>query len=299
MSWWLCAKARTYPRCSSQRVEQERELATNISMPFVHSADVPIHYEVVGAGPTIVLVHGFACSYESNWGQSGWIDFLVALGRTVIGLDIRGHGESGKPRDPAAYDLRLMAGDVLAVMDAAGAPHADLMGYSMGGTIAMELMVHAPERFNSVIVGGMGMVTTPVPPEDTAAIVAALATDDVSNISHPKALAQRQFAESRTHDPNSLATLDPDMKALAACLATFHPQLDKVAKGALERAQLPLLTVVGEKDGLLVDAQRLSEIVPDAELVVLAGEDHASAVSAPAYKDAVAAFLQAPSARRV
>src|SRR3954451_6464620 len=101
-------------------------------MPTVQSAGVPIDYEVIGAGPPIVLVHGFLSSFEGNWGQSGWIEFLVGLGRMVVGLDIRGHGESGKPRERGAYDLQLMAGDVLAVMDANGVEHADLMGYSMG-----------------------------------------------------------------------------------------------------------------------------------------------------------------------
>ena len=66
-------------------------------MPFVISPGVPIHYEVVGAGPPIVLVHGFASSLEGNWDQSGWVDFLVGRGHTVVGLDCRGHGLSGKP----------------------------------------------------------------------------------------------------------------------------------------------------------------------------------------------------------
>jgi pimeloyl-ACP methyl ester carboxylesterase len=65
-------------------------------------------------------------------GQTGWIDFLVSRGHTVVGLDIRGHGESGKPREPGAYDLQLMAEDVLAVMDATGVEQADLVGYSIG-----------------------------------------------------------------------------------------------------------------------------------------------------------------------
>ena len=109
-------------------------------MPVVQSAGVPIHYELVGAGPPIVLVPVSLQLSKAIGARAGWIDFLVALGRMVVGLDIRGHGESGKPRDPAAYDLQLMAGDVLAVMDAVHVSRADLMGYSMGGRIAMELL---------------------------------------------------------------------------------------------------------------------------------------------------------------
>jgi pimeloyl-ACP methyl ester carboxylesterase len=97
-------------------------------MPFVMSAGVPIHYEVRGAGPPIVLVHGFASSLEGNWAQSGWVDFLVRRGRTVVGLDCRGHGLSGKPHDPDAYGGNHMPDDVLAVMDAVALERADNKG---------------------------------------------------------------------------------------------------------------------------------------------------------------------------
>ena len=167
-------------------------------MPFVISAGVPIHYEVIGAGPPIVLVHGFASSLEGNWGQSGWIDFLVGRGRTVVGLDCRGHGTSGKPHDPDAYGGNHMPDDVLAVMEAAAVESADIMGYSMGVGIAINLLARFPGRFTSVVAGGQGGVRVPV--EDAQfriAIAEALETTDVSTISDPRALRLRRFADSR------------------------------------------------------------------------------------------------------
>src|SRR6478736_2205518 len=163
-------------------------------MSIVQSAGVPIYYEVAGDGLPIVLVHGFLCSFESNWGQSGWIDFLVAQGRQVVGVDCRGHGRSGKPHDPSAYDGHRMPDDVLAVMDAVGLERTDFMGYSMGGRIAINLLARVPERFSSVIAGGAGLRTMR---RDQAAIIEALETDDVSSITDPVALFMRQFAESR------------------------------------------------------------------------------------------------------
>jgi pimeloyl-ACP methyl ester carboxylesterase len=141
--------------------------------------------------------------------------------------------------------------------------------------------------------------TTPRSPELIAAIASALKTDDVTSITDPTALFFRQFAESRAVDPNSLATRDPDLRALSACFASFAAQRDEIDESALGRLALLLLAVAGDKDPSLAAAQRLVEIVPRARLVALPGEDHVSAVSAPAYKDAAASFLRAPSARSV
>jgi pimeloyl-ACP methyl ester carboxylesterase len=262
-------------------------------MPIVQSAGVPIYYELIGAGTPILLVHGFASSFEGNWGQSGWIDFLVAQGRQVVGMDCRGHGRSGKPHDPAAYDYPRMPDDVLAVMDAAGLEHVDLMGYSSGGAIAITLLAYHPERFRSVIVGGAGRVT-PTNPQVLPDIAAALETDDLSAIKNPAALFFRQFAESGAHDPKSIAQLNPDLHALAALckalvgLRSTHEDVE----AALGQVRVPLLAVVGDKDTALADVQRLSQTVPNAQLVILPGEDHFSALLAQTYKEAVASFLK-------
>jgi pimeloyl-ACP methyl ester carboxylesterase len=262
-------------------------------MPVIDSAGVPIHYEIVGEGLPIVLVHGYLCSLEGNWGQSGWIDFLVGHGRSVVGLDCRGHGRSGKPHDPVAYQNPRTRDDVIAVMDAAGLERVDLMGYSMGGGIAMALLAHCPERFRSVIVGGVGVPAAPTSPQLIAAIAAALEAEDITTISDPAARFFREFAESRAHDPHSLADLDPDLRALAArARGSGLRSISEADVAALKHVQVPLLIVVGDKDTALPDAQRLIETVPGAKLIVLPGEDHVSAVMAPAYKEAVATFLE-------
>jgi pimeloyl-ACP methyl ester carboxylesterase len=254
---------------------------------------VPIYYEIAGKGPPIVLVHGYLSSLEGNWGQSGWIEFLVGRGHSVVGLDCRGHGRSGKPYDPAAYEDPLMPSDVLAVMDAAALERVDLMGYSMGGAIALALLARFPERFASVIVGGAGLPVAARNPELRAAIAAALEAEDVSQISDPVARFFREFAESRAHSPNSFADVDPDLLALAAISRGGGLRsISEAEKAALKQVQVPLLVVVGDKDPALPDAQRLSEAAPNARLVVVPGEDHLSAIPATAYKQAVAAFLE-------
>jgi len=51
----------------------------------------------------VMLVHGFASSYERNWREPGWADLLRDEDRRVIGVDLLGHGQAARPRDPAAY----------------------------------------------------------------------------------------------------------------------------------------------------------------------------------------------------
>jgi pimeloyl-ACP methyl ester carboxylesterase len=250
-------------------------------MPVVQSAGVSIHYEVIGQGPPIVLVHGFTGSLEIIGRQNGWIDFLVAQGRTVVGLDCRGHGSSGKPHDPGAYGRHQMPDDVIAVMDAADVERADLMGYSMGGSIATNLLGRYPARFSSVVVGGAGLPSGPVDRKRRAAIAAALETDDVSTITNPTALAMRQSAESRGNDLHALGAMQRS-----------EPITQADDEKTLRQVQVPILVIVGEKDPLLGAAKSLAETVPDAELVVLPNEDHASALLAQGCKEAVAAFLK-------
>ena len=249
-------------------------------MPTVQSGGVPIHYEVVGDGQPIVLLHGSASSFERDWRRSSWVDFLVGEGLQVVGLDCRGHGSSGKPHSPEAYAGNQVPNDVLAVMDAVGIKRADIMGYSMGALLALNLVARHPERFTSAVVGGAGLPRPSFDPQLRAALAEALEATDPATISEPSALGFRQAAERRGND----------LLALAAFQRSERTQADQAALRTLE---LPLLVVVGEQDQVLESALELAATVAGAELVTLAGEDHQSAPAAQSFKQAVGRFLHA------
>ena len=120
-------------------------------MPFTNNGDVRIHYDTFGSGPPLVLHHGITGS-GLDLIELGYVDELKADHQIIL-LDARGHGDSDKPHDPAAYDLRLRASDVVAVLDALGIAKADYFGYSMGGWIGFGVAKHAPQRFRSFIFG--------------------------------------------------------------------------------------------------------------------------------------------------
>lgn len=240
------------------------------------SDGVTIHYEVFGEGSPIVLVHGFASSLQENWVQTGWVKRLQSAGRHVVALDCRGHGESAKSHDPAAYGGEAMAGDVIRLMDHLGIARADLMGYSMGGGIALELIMRHPQRFRRAVLGGVGSVSGGA--TESADIADALASDDPASISNAVARAFREFAEQRGND----------LKALAACMrrGRIRPQGE-----ALAAISVPVLVVVGEKDDLAGRGEPLANAIPGARLVTVPDRDHITVVPDDRYKETALSFL--------
>src|SRR5256885_4998616 len=104
-------------------------------MPTFKNGAVEIAYLDEGEGDPIVLVHGFASTKEVNWVMPGWTTTLRRDGRRVIALDNRGHGQSTKLYDPAAYHTDIMAGDVAAFVPHVKLPRAALVGYFLGSRL--------------------------------------------------------------------------------------------------------------------------------------------------------------------
>ena len=245
-------------------------------MPTIDSGGVPIHYEVLGDGQPIVLAHGFTLSFDANWRREGWVDYLLAQGRRVIGLDFRGHGASGKPHDPAAYAGNRMPDDVLAVIDALGLERTELMGYSMGGWISLNLLARFPGRFSLVMAGGSGVR----PFRQSDAFIEALEADDPAAITDPAAREFRTFTDS---------TPDNDRLALAAVQRAERADADEVL---LTQVNVPTLLFVGAEDPTREAMQFAARTIPTASLIDLPGEDHLSAYRAHTCKEAVSEFLK-------
>jgi pimeloyl-ACP methyl ester carboxylesterase len=250
-------------------------------MPTFDSESVPIHYIVIGTGQPIILVHGFASSFARNWLTPGWADFLAGNGSQVIGLDVRGHGESGKPYQPEAYRAENMSGDVLRLLDHLNIPQADLMGYSMGAGIALYLTAYHGARFRKVILGGIGDGAIAAHRETVHpnVIAAAMATDDPLALADPVARQFRTFAERGGND----------LKALAAVARRPRTPSDPEA---VRRIAQPVLIVVGADDVIAGGAQKLAAAIPYARLVVIPNRNHLTVVGDQRYKDAVRVFLQ-------
>jgi pimeloyl-ACP methyl ester carboxylesterase len=247
-------------------------------MAFFDSDGVSIHYEVFGEGkPPIVLVHGYASNLKQNWIAPGWVDALTPL-RQVIAHDCRGHGESEKLYDPAAYGEH-MGEDVVRLMDHLGIEKTDIFGYSMGGAISMGLLVRHPERFTSAVLGGVGGRPPRRGPDSPVA--RGMLASDASAVADPVAKGFRIFAERGGNDLRALAAISQSNR---------YSNIE-----ALGNVRVPVLIVVGEKDTLVGDPTPVVRAIPGARLVTIPGREHLTVVGDERFKTAVVEFLTAKS----
>ena len=133
-------------------------------MPFANNQDIRIYYQVEGEGPPLVLQHGFTDSLES-WYEFGYVSALQSDYQLIL-IDARGHGQSDKPHESAAYSSSNFTADVVAVLDALAVSKAHFFGYSMGGRIGFGIAEHAPDRVYSLILGGNHPYQPPPASED-------------------------------------------------------------------------------------------------------------------------------------
>lgn len=236
-----------------------------------------VHPEA-GTGEPIVLVHGFASNHAVNWVNTLWVKTLTGAGRRVVLLDNRGHGQSEKLYDPAAYHSARMAGDVLALLDHLEIPRADVMGYSMGARITAHVALAAPERVRAAILSGLGIhlvegVGLPM------GIADAMEAPSLADVTDPMQRMFRAFAEQTKSD----------LRALAACIRGSRQTLSAEEVG---RIAVPVLVCVGTKDDVAGSGPALAALIPGARALDIPGRDHNLAVGDKVHKQGVLAFLE-------
>ncbi len=246
-------------------------------MPHFTHENVEIAFLDEGEGEPIVLVHGFASNKEVNWVFPGWVATLTRAGRRVIALDNRGHGQSTKLYEPAAYHGAVMAEDVRALIDHLGLPRADVMGYSMGARITAFLALAHPERIRAAVLGGLGFhLIEGVGLAET--IAQALEAPALADVSDPTGYMFRAFAEQTKSD----------LRALAACMRGSRQTLSRAEVGGIA---VPLLVAAGSDDRIAGSAEELAALIPGARALVIPGRDHMLTVGDRVFKAGVLEFL--------
>ncbi|HEV7261120.1 MAG TPA: alpha/beta hydrolase [Bosea sp. (in: a-proteobacteria)] len=226
---------------------------------------------------TIILVHGFGSSHMVNWVNTQWTKTLTHAGYRVVALDNRGHGQSEKLYDPAAYSSQVMAEDVRRLMDHLDIPRAFVMGYSMGARISAHLALAHPQRLKGLLLGGLGIhlvegVGLPL------GIADAMEAPSLDVLTDPMQRMFRAFADATKSD----------LKALAACIRGSRQTLSVAQVGSIA---VPTLVSVGTKDDVAGSGPELAALIPGAQSFDVEGRDHNLAVGDKSHKQAVLDFL--------
>ncbi len=225
----------------------------------------------------VLLVHGFASSFEREWREPGWVDLISEAGREVIPLDVLGHGTAEKPHDPAAYaDLERCVEEALPAEQV-----VDAIGFSMGAQLLLAVASRSPERFGRLVLGGVG--ANVFGDGDTEAVARAIEGGDAGA---DTATVARAFAQFATAPGN-------DRRALAACMRGRRRRLEPAQLAGLQR---PVLLVLGDRD-FVGSADGLLAALPDARLVTLRGADHFGTAKDFRFLDAALQFLDAVPGR--
>ena len=224
----------------------------------------------------MVLLHGLFSDAETNWIRFGHAAEIASRGFRVIMPDLRGHGTSARPHDPAAYPPDVLADDGQALIAHLGIADYDLGGYSLGGRTAVRMVVlgATPAR---LIVSGMGLqglLQTGRRSSHFKKILAGLGTHERGS---PEWMAEA-FLKTTGGDPEALLPL----------LDSFVDTSDE----ELRAIQAPTLVVSGAEDHDNGSAEALAELLRDGRYVEVPG-NHMSAVTKPELGRAIANFLTA------
>ena len=237
---------------------------------------LPIAVHVVGEGRDLVLIHGYFSNAYTNWIRYGHAAKLVAAGFRLIMPDLRGHGESGKPHDPAAYPADALTDDGLALIEQMGLTDYDRGCYSLGARTTVRMLARGatPRR---VILAGMGLRGL-VQSLDNGGYYQNVLTN----------LGTFERGTSQWMTEAFLKTTKGDPVALLHILNTFVDTPETTIAGIMQ----PTKVICGADDQDNGVAQELADILPYGSYAEIPG-NHMNAVTRKEMGQTMVDFLTA------
>jgi pimeloyl-ACP methyl ester carboxylesterase len=235
---------------------------------------VRLAYREAGEGRPLILIHGYTGTAAASWVDTGIAQRIAARGYRVIMPDLRGHGDSARPHEAAAYPPDVLADDGLALIEQLGLTGYDLGGYSLGGRTVIRLLARGavPGR---AIAGGQGLEAITRTVGRGGQIRHVLTNFGTFEPGSPERAMEDWI---RAHDG--------DPAALVRVLDTF---VDTPVE-ALARITVPTLILAGAEDSHNDTAEALADALPNGRYVMLPG-DHLTATRTPEFETAITGFL--------
>ena len=257
---------------------------------FTSDDGVKIAYDVHGAGPTVLLIHGITGSKNDF---TPLAKELSAAGLRAVVFDARGHGASGKPHSPDAYGEQLVT-DICNLLDHLSVESAHVIGYSMGGDIANKFREMYPNRLRSCVVGGAGMGVSKGwadSPHDFSQIADSLASGDGWRplLRLPGAISPGVASEDEIAAANKPMTDGQDTDALSALCRRYETL--EIDRQKLESNTIRTLIVVGAEDAEYESSIELNAELSNSKLHIIDGVNHFEAWTNKEFNDVVTAFV--------
>ncbi len=258
-------------------------------MPTIHINGVDLYYESHGAGESVLLIHGLGSSTRD------WDPQIPALSKQfeAIAFDVRGHGRSSKPKQ--RYTVKLFAADAAALMRALGIGPAHVVGISMGGMIAFQLAVDAPDLIRSLVIVNSGpamsirtfaqrmMIWTRV------AIVRIRGMRTMGEVLAARLLPKPEHAALRAAFIERWAANDP-----RAYLSALRGLVNWGVMDRLSDLTCPVLVLTADQDYTpIAFKQAYTALMKHAELVIVKDARHFMPIEQPApFNAALLTFLE-------
>jgi pimeloyl-ACP methyl ester carboxylesterase len=222
---------------------------------YAHLDGTDLYYGDHGSGPAVVLLHGGMMTPELSYGS-----LIPALARShrVITPELQGHGHTADTERPISFDT--LADDITGLLGQLGIAHADLVGYSLGGMVALDLVTRRPELVDRLVLLAAPQKSEGyLPPEELGPELMPTEEDGRQWEAAYRAAAP---------DPEGFY---PFLAKLSAVVAAGQEWSDD----QLRAITSPTLVMVGDRDFMTVEhAVAMTELLPDAQLAVLPGTTH-------------------------
>jgi pimeloyl-ACP methyl ester carboxylesterase len=231
---------------------------------------IEMYYATYGAGDPVLLIHG-GLGNADIW--SAQVADLMK-DHLVIVADSRGHGRSTRTEEPFGYDL--MASDYLALLDYLKIDKVDLVGWSDGGIIGIDIAMTHPERLDHLFAQAANITTDGVDP--------SVAEDAVFG-AYIGWMGEEYAKMSPTPD---------QFDAFVAQISEMWATQPNWADAEVGKITVPTAVVAGEYDEAILPAhtEHIAKVIPGSKLVILPGVSHFAMLQAPdEYNAAVRALI--------
>ena len=262
-------------------------------MPAYEIGDVTLNAETFGDGFPLLLISGTGLPL-AIWGfHTGWMSEI----RRVIAFDNRDIG--GSSTVDIDYTAADMSADAIGLMDELGIEQADVLGYSLGGAIAQELVLGKPDRVRGLILYATWAATDPwlrLRFSLWERFVAKATTDDITDQGAIDMYSYRFFADPAPLEMlRAAARAAPSDRGPGGMIRQWRADQAHDARDRVSEITAPTLVVVGDEDVLVPPrySREIAELIPDARLEVIPEAGHGALIERPdAFRAAVEPFLK-------